>query len=536
MRLVTVYAPGADPLPLLAAYQRHLERTGRGNASYSWAARDFFSRWPDPAMWAAEPLEVRLSASSGARPLITFLMRHGHLRPGYDYLLERKISSLWRELGDSPLGPDLARVLAAAAELGFSERVRTANASQVPARLLIQSGRRLDGLTAADLDEFAAGCRARELRTGDGWRHYQSGLSFTHRVLFHLGILAAPPGSGPKPVPFADRLAGITPQIARALTAYLELKTATCKPKTVSGLATRLMHFGRFLTATDPGLVTLAALDRRRHVEPYLASLAGAVNGKNDAVITIGERHCRVLAVRNFLTDITAWGWDDAPSRQLMFPADIPKLPRVLPRYLPVDADRRLAEALRESPYELAAAALLLQRACGLRIGELLDLELDCVHEVPGSGAWLKVPLGKLDSERMVPLDEETLALIDQITQLRSAGRPLRHPRYGRPAQFLFTHHGRRLSQNALREELDRAATAARLGHVTPHQLRHTYATAMVNAGVSLQALMALLGHYVGDLCQVDHVVVRYRRAAAAGERLSSWPISAQVRPWSRAA
>ena len=97
------------------------------------------------------------------------------------------------------------------------------------------------------------------------------------------------------------------------------------------------------------------------------------------------------------------------------------------------------------------------------------------MHEVPRSGAWLKVPLGKLDSERMVPLDEETLAVIDQITQLRSAG-PLRHPRYGRPAQFLFTHHGRRLSQNALREELDRAATAARLGHVTPHQLRHTYA------------------------------------------------------------
>jgi hypothetical protein len=48
-------------------------------------------------MWAAEPLEVRLSASCAHRPVITFLMIHGHLRPGYDYLLERKISSLWRE-------------------------------------------------------------------------------------------------------------------------------------------------------------------------------------------------------------------------------------------------------------------------------------------------------------------------------------------------------------------------------------------------------------------------------------------------------
>ena len=60
-------------------------------------------------------------------------------------------------------------------------------------------------------------------------------------------------------------------------------------------------------------------------------------------------------------------------------------------------------------------------RATGMRIGELTDLELDCVHEVPGFGAWLKIPLGKLLTERMVPIDEETLALIDRITEHRSA-------------------------------------------------------------------------------------------------------------------
>jgi hypothetical protein len=74
------------------------------------------------------------------------------------------------------------------------------------------------------------------------------------------------------------------------------------------------------------------------------------------------------------------------------------------------------------------------------------------------------------------------------------------HPRYRRPAQFLFTHHGRRLSQRAVRNELDRAAQAAGLDHITPHQLRHTYATALVNAGVSLQALMALLGHMSAEM------------------------------------
>ena len=531
MQPATACASAPDPAGLLAAYQRHLERTGRGNSAYSSAARSFLRRWPDPAGWARESLEIRLSANSATRPLITFLMLHRHLQPGYDYLLERKISSLWRELDASPIGSDLVRFRAAAAGLGFSERVTTANASQVPARLLIQAGCRLDQLTTADLDEFAAACHQRQQRTGDGWRHYQSGISATHRVLFHLGILTAPPANGPKPVPFAERLAGITPPVAAAMTAYLELKLATCRPKTVSGLATRLMHFGRFLTGTDPGLVTLAGLDRRRHIEPYLASLATAPNAKTDAVITVADQQRRILAVANFLTDITQWGWDDTPARRLIFPGDIPRLPRVLPRYLPVDADRRLAAALRASPYELAASALLLQRGCGLRIGELLDLELDCVHEVPDSGAWLKVPLGKLDTERMIPLDEETLALIDTIISLRSPGRPLPHPRYRRPAQFLLTHHGRRLSPRALREELDRAAAAAGLGHVTPHQLRHTYATALVNAGVSLQSLMALLGHVSAQMSlrygQLFDATVRteYERALTlAKQRIGALP------------
>jgi integrase len=500
MRLVTVCVPGADPRPLLAAYRRHLEGTGRGNTAYWQAASGFFSRWPDPAMWAAEPLEVQLAASPSARPLITFLLLHGHLRPGYRYLLERKFSSLWRELDGSPLGPDLARFLDAARQLGFSERHRVATASQATARLLIQSGRPLDQLTMADLDEFAAACRDREQRTGQSQHHYAMALQHAHRVLFHLKILPGPPGRAAAPASLASRMTGITPAIADALTAYLTLKKATCTAKTVSSLASRLMHFGRFLTETDPGLDTLAGLDRQRHIEPYLASVAEAPSSKKDAVITPGEQQRRVLAAAGLLTDITAWGWEQAPGRLLIFPGDIPKLPKVLPRYLPVDADRRLGDALRASPNQLPACALLLQRACGLRIGELLDLEMDCVHEVPGQGAWLKVPLGKLDTERMVPLDEEALTLIDTITEIRSPGQPLPHPRYRRPAQFLFTHHGRRLSQNAVRAELARAAEAAGLGHVTSHQLRHTYATAMVNAGVSLQALMALLGHVSAEM------------------------------------
>ncbi|MGB4105461.1 MAG: tyrosine-type recombinase/integrase, partial [Candidatus Microthrix parvicella] len=335
---------------------------------------------------------------------------------------------------------------------------------------------------------------------GNGWQHYRGAIVCAHRVLFHLDIVDTPPATGPQADTLDDRFADCSPVLRPLFVAYLERKLGSCRPKTVSSLATRLAHFARFITETDPDLDTLAGLDRCRHIEPYLNSVTNAISATTGEQVTIADQDRRIRAVEHMLTEITEWGWSDAPARRLIFRSDHPRLPRPLPRYLPVDADRRLSEALEASDYRLAADALLLARAVGLRIGELLDLELDCVHEIVGHGSWLKVPLGKLDTERMVPLDDETVTLIDRITQTRSAGRPLTHPRSRRPTQFLFTHHGRRLSQNAVRSELARSAQAAGIGHVTPHQLRHTYATALINAGVSLQALMALLGHVSAEM------------------------------------
>jgi integrase len=485
---------------LLAAYLNHLTATGRGNLSYERAARRFFETWPDPQGWAASPLEERLSAGSATRPVITFLMLHEGLRPGYDYLLARKLSPLWREIQTSPMQAEINRFLDEAESLGFTARTRLATGSQVPVRLLIQTGKPMAALTRDDLEEFTAACRQREQATGISHRHYLSAISMAHMVLFHLGVLDSPPRSG-GPVPYEERLAAVTAPLRVELVGYLERKRATCDRKTVSAMATRLKHFGMFLTETDPTLTSVRDLDRRGHVEPFLASLVDAVSDKDGAPISIGDRNRRVVAVATFLRDITEWGWDAAPARKVLFRDDIPKLPQILPRYLPIDADRRLTAALTEHPdNELAALGLRLQRACGLRIGELLDLELDCVHQIDGNGAWLKVPLGKLATERMVPLDDETLDVIDRIIQIRSHGRPLPHPRYRRPAQFLFTYLGRRLTQQGVRRELDHATEVAGLGHVTSHQLRHTYATALVNAGVSLQALMALLGHHSAEM------------------------------------
>ena len=249
--------------------------------------------------------------------------------------------------------------------------------------------------------------------------------------------------------------------------------------RTVQGAASELAHFGRFLARHDPGLASLALLDRQHHIEPYLTEVAVAVNHRTGQPIAASTAKARIQSVGSFLDAIAEWGWPEAPARRLVFPRDAPKLPHPLPRYLPPDQERALLAALEASPHRLRADALLLLRATGMRIGELTDLELDCVHEVPGSGAWLKIPLGKLLTERMVPIDEETVDLVDRIVTHRSAGRPLRHPRTGKLADFLLTHQGRRISADTLREELRRAAAEAGLDGVVPHQLRHTYATAL---------------------------------------------------------
>jgi integrase len=490
MPLATASAPATErpASDLLAGFAAHLAVTGRGNSASAQGAKSFLRLWPTPQMWADQPLEVRLAAGPATTPLLMFLMVHRLLQPGWDWLVARKLSSFWREIAGSPLEADMTRFLSAAEAIGFTPIQAYRVASQSVGRVLIQTGRPLDEVTVADLDELADACRRRAAATGKDWGHYRSAIYAAHRVLFHLGVVEDPPVSWQAPKTLADRVADAPAGVRARFVDYLERKTGTCRPKTVSSLATRLSHFGRFLAEIDPTLSSLCALDRCRHIEPYLNSVATAVSTKTGEPITVADQSRRILAAASFLRDISDWGWPDAPPRRLVFPADLPRLPQPLPRYLPVDADRRLTDALAASDYRLAADALLLARACGLRIGELLDLELDCVHEIGGHGSWLKVPLGKLDTERMVPLDDETVTLIDRIAATRTPGRPLPHPRTGRPAEFLFTHHGRRLSQSALRAELSRAAATAGIGHVTPHALRHTYATALKASGVAPDA------------------------------------------------
>lgn len=514
----------AGAVDLYTDYLAWLARRGVGNRSFSSGARSFLARFPDPQSWAALPLDERMRVAGNVRPLLHFLMLHGDLQPGYDYLLEPRLSGILREAAASPLGPALREFVAAAERLGYSVSARRGMASQVAVRLLIQTGTAgWAAIGPSDVAAFEAAIAAREARHGRRYAHYGNALYGSRAVIYHLGAPAEP---APKRSTLARwswerHLDGVGSPIRRPMVAYLELLGATLARSSVQGSASELAHFGRFLARSDPGLTSLALLDRRRHIEPYLNAVAGARNHRTGAPIAASSAKGRIGSLGGFLDAMAEWGWPDAPPRRLVFPRDSPRLPHPLPRYLPPDRDRALVEALETSPHRLRADALLLLRATGLRIGELIDLELDCVHEVPGQGAWLKVPLGKLATERMVPLDEETVALVDRIVEHRSPGRPLRHPRTGRLVDFLLTHQGRRVSAATLRVELHRAAGEAGLDSAVPHQLRHTYATALVNAGCSLQALMALLGHVSAEMSlrygRLFDVTVRaeYERALA---------------------
>ena len=446
--------------------------------------------------------ERREGTKPHLQPLLNFLMLHGYLCPGYDYLLGRKLHAILREAPASPVGPDLARFLSGAEALGYSLRARTGMASEVALRMLVETAKPLAQFTDEDFASFEEAICDREAREHRPFAHYRNALYASHAVVYHLGAPAepAPKRSTLGRWSWERHLEGVKPQVLRPMVAYLERLQGTLARSSVQGTASELAHFGRYLARSHPDLGSLALLDRRQHIEPYLNEVGAALNHRSGSPIAASTAKSRVQSLGRFFDAMAEWGWPEAPPGRLVFSRDVPRLPHPLPRYLPPDEERALLTALESSPNRLYADALLLMRATGLRIGELVDLELDCVHEVPDQGAWLKVPLGKLLTERMVPIDDETVDLIDRVVANRSPGRPLRHPRTAKLVEFLLTHQGRRISACTLRDELHRAAAAAGITDVVPHQLRHTYATALVNAGCSLQALMALLGHVSAEM------------------------------------
>jgi len=182
------------------------------------------------------------------------------------------------------------------------------------------------------------------------------------------------------------------------------------------------------------------------------------------------------------------------PRPGLLLSQDIPRADQVLPRPLTPEDDARLQAELHRR-LDLLSSALLLTRLTGMRIGETMDLAPDCLRHL-GSDQWvLHVPVGKLHNERWTPVDEQVREIIARLRFLRTL------PPAAPPDFLLPRPKGRNTLCVQLRAALSDGATQAGISvHIVPHQMRHTYATSMLRAGVSLPALMKLLGHRTANM------------------------------------
>lgn len=107
--------------------------------------------------------------------------------------MHRKFSAIWRDLPGTVIGQDIEEFIAAAGAAGYSQRVSSAMASQVMARLLFATGKRLHEITDADFDALRVAGMARQADTGRTWKHYRATATATRTVLFHMGVLPALP-------------------------------------------------------------------------------------------------------------------------------------------------------------------------------------------------------------------------------------------------------------------------------------------------------------------------------------------------------
>jgi integrase/recombinase XerD len=168
-----------------------------------------------------------------------------------------------------------------------------------------------------------------------------------------------------------------------------------------------------------------------------------------------------------------------------VFSGDLPLRDEPLPKFLDDAAFTKLLRAARSDDDPFVRLCVEFLARTGLRKGEFLDLTVDSVVQI-GAAYWLHVPLGKLRTDRYIPLHPQLKQLLDEWIATRPAG--LR-------SRFLFIEYGRRIGENRVDRAVAKAARTAGIGHVSPHRLRHTLATQAINRGMSLEAIAALLGH-----------------------------------------
>jgi integrase len=262
-----------------------------------------------------------------------------------------------------------------------------------------------------------------------------------------------------------------------------ESVSTSLSDSSVRGYRATIRHFLVYLGSQYPEVCSLEQLRRDPHLLGWMALLRSR-NPPRSAV----NRARYVIYLRRMLEEL-AWTQQLSVLAHLLVPDDVPREERSLPRPLTREQDHLIQQELHRRN-DFNSNVLLLLRHTGMRIGECIDLSVDCLRTV-GPDQWaIHVPLGKLKTERWVPVDSMVCQLVDRIRSLR----PPDAPNTGR--LLLPRSRGRYMLPLKLRAALQDAAAAVGItARIVPHQFRHTYATEMLRAGVTLPAVVKLLGH-----------------------------------------
>lgn len=166
-----------------------------------------------------------------------------------------------------------------------------------------------------------------------------------------------------------------------------------------------------------------------------------------------------------------------------------PKLPKPLPRVLTKDDAAALMEfPTGQSSLSLRDRALLeTMYSTGARVSEVVGINLDDLNETDG----IVCLRGKGLKERMVPIGD--LALL-AIREYRKSLKPPTHSRH-LPSPMFLNHRGGRITTRSVARMVSRYSSRLAGGAVSPHALRHSYATHLLDEGADLRSIQEMLGH-----------------------------------------
>jgi len=267
---------------------------------------------------------------------------------------------------------------------------------------------------------------------------------------------------------------------------HIRTLATTLQPETILSYGTALNHFLAYLRIAFPKVRHPSQLRRDPHLLGWFRWLCEQKRPLSNAT-----RRKYLNQLRRLFYDLADHG--HPLQSGLILTEDLPPRQHYLPRPLSPEDDQLLQQELRRTD-DLYSNALLLIRLTGIRLGECIHLALDCLRPL-GNGQWaLHVPLGKLHTERLVPVDDDVRHIVSRILTLRAQAPA---SQLAKSAGYLLPRAGGFWSLFlALRYAAIHAGERAGCSQrVTPHRLRHCFATEMLRLGIRLPALMQLMGH-----------------------------------------